>query len=219
MGDALARREIRNHAIFRGLVGSDMKLLGTLLDLSPHRMKDGATLVGQGEATDRFWIVVSGEVHGVRTESGEREHLRIFRAGDTVCLDVVSTRTRRSPFQVKCVGEADLVEIDYDSLVHASLSRHSYCTLMLNIAYMLSDEIIKQQYLIDTLYKRTLRGRVLSFLRLMGKKKGGGEIDIGMNREQLAAYLGAHRCALSRELGQMQRDGILDFHKSRFRLL
>ena len=39
------------------------------------------------------------------------------------------------------------------------------------------------------------------------------------SRIQLADYLNCDRSALSRELSQMQRDGLLDTYKSSFKLL
>ena len=38
-------------------------------------------------------------------------------------------------------------------------------------------------------------------------------------RETLAAELGVNRSALSRELGNMRRDGLIDFSRGRFTLL
>ena len=43
--------------------------------------------------------------------------------------------------------------------------------------------------------------------------------SIPCSRIQLADYLNCDRSALSRELSQMQRDGLLDTYKSSFKLL
>ena len=39
-----------------------------------------------------------------------------------------------------------------------------------------------------------------------------------LDRNARAEYLNRDRSALSRELSNMKKDGIIDFHKSRFRL-
>ena len=47
----------------------------------------------------------------------------------------------------------------------------------------------------------------------------GVPFTIPFDRSGLAAYLNADRSALSRELSRMKNDGLLEYHKNRFRLL
>lgn len=65
---------------------------------------------------------------------------------------------------------------------------------------------------------RSTRDRLLAFLssRL---DKGRDTVEIPFNRQELADYLSVDRSALSRELGLMQKEGLLRFHKNRFTLL
>jgi CRP-like cAMP-binding protein len=41
-------------------------------------------------------------------------------------------------------------------------------------------------------------------------------IQIPLDRQQLADYLGVERTALSKELGKMKREGLIDFKKNDF---
>jgi CRP-like cAMP-binding protein len=84
---------------------------------------------------------------------------------------------------------------------------------------MIADESMRKQYKIDVLYKKSLRARISTFLQHMSEKTQSPRFDIGMNREQLAQYLGVNRSALSHELSLMQQDGLIGFTKSRFELL
>lgn len=40
-----------------------------------------------------------------------------------------------------------------------------------------------------------------------------------MTREELASYLAVDRAALSRTLGELKKEGIIDFHKNHFIIL
>ena len=44
-------------------------------------------------------------------------------------------------------------------------------------------------------------------------KKNSNEFDIPFDRQQLADYLNVERTALSKELGKMRSDGIIEYHK------
>ena len=66
---------------------------------------------------------------------------------------------------------------------------------------------------------KTIRGRVMSYLNAMSLQKGTKEFDIPFDRQQLADYLNLERSALSKELGKMQKEGIINTRKSHFKLL
>ena len=63
---------------------------------------------------------------------------------------------------------------------------------------------------------KTIRGRVMSYLNSVSLRKGRQEFDIPFDRQQLADYLNLERSALSKELGKMQRDGLITVRKSHF---
>lgn len=64
--------------------------------------------------------------------------------------------------------------------------------------------------------KKTIRKKVLSYLSAQNKE---GWFMIPFNREQMASYLNVERSALSKELGKMKKEGLIDFHRNRFCLL
>ena len=66
---------------------------------------------------------------------------------------------------------------------------------------------------------KTVRGRVEAYLNTMSLQKGTREFDIPFDRQQLADYLNLDRTALSKELGNMRREGLIECRKNHFVLL
>ena len=62
-------------------------------------------------------------------------------------------------------------------------------------------------------------GPKCAYLLSEAERAGSLTFSIPFSRIQLADYLNCDRSALSRELSQMQRDGLLDTYKSSFKLL
>ena len=62
--------------------------------------------------------------------------------------------------------------------------------------------------------KKGARERLLSYLNTMSLQKHSNEFDIPFNRQQLADYLNLERTNMSKELGRMQRDGLIEFKKN-----
>ena len=66
---------------------------------------------------------------------------------------------------------------------------------------------------------KTIRGRVMAYLNSVSLKKDSNEFDIPFDRQQLADYLNLERSALSKELGKMKKDGLIEVRKNHFKLL
>ncbi len=65
---------------------------------------------------------------------------------------------------------------------------------------------------------KTIRGRLLSYFSQQIPAQGSNKITIPFDRQQLADYLNLDRSALSKELGKMRRDGLLEYHKNTFEI-
>ena len=66
--------------------------------------------------------------------------------------------------------------------------------------------------------QRTTREKLLSYLSEQSIKSGSPSFDIPFNRQQMAEYLNLDRSALSKELSNMQSEGLLNYKKNHFTL-
>lgn len=66
---------------------------------------------------------------------------------------------------------------------------------------------------------KSARGRIMAYLSTISLRTGRTMFDIPFDRQQMADYLGLDQTALSKELGKMKKDGIIDFHKNTFKLI
>ena len=90
--------------------------------------------------------------------------------------------------------------------------RTRFMTLMAKKALASNDRI-------QILSKRTLRKKLLTYFSQCVRDTGGKrEFTLPFDRAGMADYLGSDRAALSRELSQMKKEGLLDFHGSHFSL-
>ena len=87
-----------------------------------------------------------------------------------------------------------------------------------NLLFSIAARTLAMTRKIEHMSKKSLRGKILSYLSSEAIRTGKREFQIPYNRQQLAEYLSVDRSALSAELGRMQKDGILEFQKNRFRL-
>ena len=72
---------------------------------------------------------------------------------------------------------------------------------------------------IEITSKSSLREKILAYLSLEAQKAGSMKVTIPLSRSEMADYLCTNRSALSRELANMKKDGILDYDLRTFHLL
>lgn len=69
------------------------------------------------------------------------------------------------------------------------------------------------------LSQKCIRDKILRYLQIRSEEARAYEFDIPLSREDLAAYLAIDRASLSRSLGELRRDGVIDFRKNHFKIL
>lgn len=64
--------------------------------------------------------------------------------------------------------------------------------------------------------QRTVRSKIMTYLSGEAVRQGRNGISVPFDRQQMADYLNVERSALSRELGRMRKEGILEYRKNSF---
>jgi len=206
--------------VFRGLPEADFEAaLKRGLARGVRYGKD--TTVAEAESRrSEFMVLLSGRVQGVREqEGGTQDFVQLFVPGEICGLDIVCSVSRRCPFRLQTLDEADLVFIDYDAMFSGKIPQAAEQKLREGVTQALANESLRRLHKIDVLYRRALRDRICVFLRNLSIIAGSNRIEINMDREQFAQYLGVNRSALSHELSQMRIEGCIDFHKGSFVIL
>lgn len=71
---------------------------------------------------------------------------------------------------------------------------------------------------IDILSRRSIRSKIAAYLVAQAEYAGSDSFEVGMTRQELADFLCVERSALSREIGRMRAEGLVDCVKGRFKV-
>ncbi len=72
---------------------------------------------------------------------------------------------------------------------------------------------------LSCLTQRSIKDKILKFLKINCEKEHSYSFTVPYSREELANYLAVDRASLSRSLGELKKDGIIDYYKNRFKIL
>ena len=83
---------------------------------------------------------------------------------------------------------------------------------------LIADKNMDLNEKLDILGMKTTREKISAFLMYHSRLQGKTTVAVPYDRNTMADYLGVNRSALSRELGKMRDEGLIDFHKNIFTL-
>lgn len=207
--------------LFSGLGKEDIVALLPLLHLQITQHEKGTILVNLDDTIDYVGIVLSGELSIYKEDVyGHLNLIRKAKAYKLYGIEVACTPTQISPLVISCFSDAQVLTFPFHLIGSPSvIPDRLRCMMLKNILELVANVNMRQLYKIDILSKKSLRDRIILYLCLQSKRKMTKEFSIPFNREEFAAYLCVDRSALSRELGRMQDEGLIQFEKNRFIIL
>jgi len=212
---------LKNSKIFQGLTADELEKVCQAVMPTEKEYCKNQIIINQGEPVHKIGILKKGSAISTKYHfNGNAQILRIYHQGEALLLEAVNTTLLTSPVTLISQTDSVVVYVSYAEIVKEdAISPKIKEVIMSNCSEILSNELIRLMYKIDVLSKRTLRERILTYLSLIRERSGSGTFEIGMNQEQLAQYLCVNRSALSKELNQMRKSGLIDYKGNRFTVL
>ncbi|MCB6992628.1 Crp/Fnr family transcriptional regulator [bacterium 210820-DFI.6.37] len=207
---------VSKSGLFRYLKEEDYERAWKELNMAPRAYEDQQTIYGQGDQVKRGAIVHSGLVKGEKFHVEGTSHLaHMYTSGEPFAFEGAVSGKRTSPLDFISEGETTIIFFDVQKIFSNSFQLQ----LVKGFMEVLANDNIKKLYRIETLSKRGLRDRIVTYFRILSAKSGSSKITLELSRMQLAHYLCVNRTALSYELNQMQREGIIRMDRKTITIL
>ena len=214
--------QIQTTVLFRGMSNADTNDALNALSAREKSYRKGDVLLLAGDTTDEMGLVLEGSVTVESNDIwGNRTILSLVEPGgffaetyaylsnEPLLVDVTANENCRILF-------LRIGSIQTQSAKDTASWQKKLIYNLLTISF--HKNLVLSGRSFHTAPK-TVRGRLMSYLNAVSLKQGSTEFDISFNRQQLADYLNVERTALSKELGKMQKDGILLTKKNHFKLM
>lgn len=214
------KETLRALRVFRGLSEEGFKAALERGMAHGVRFKKDAVIAEAESRIDEFMVILSGRVQGVREhENGAQDFVQLYTSAEIFGLDIVCSATRKCPFRLQTLDDTDVVFINYYNMISGKVDGVFARKLHEGVTQTLANESLKRLHKIDVLYRKALRDRISVYLKNLVNLTGSAHVEIYMDREQFAQYLGVNRSSLSHELAQMRDEGLINFHKGTFEVL
>lgn len=180
----------------------------------------GAVLFHTGEQIRCFGILLTGSIHIESNDVwGNRTILHNIAKGQAFAETYAFSQVPMM-VDVRAAADCTVLLVDLPALLDtANRSRSWYVKILYNVLRLSTEKNLLWSGRMFCLTAKGIRARVMTYLSAEAVRSGSLTVTIPFDRQQLADYLNVERSALSKELGRMQKEGILTFHKNTFHLL
>lgn len=207
---------VEKTGLFRYLKEDSYGRAWETLRMSPRSFVDQQTIYAQGDEVNRVAIVHEGLVKGEKFHEEGTSHLaHMYGNGDAFAFEGAFSGKKTSPLDFISEGRSIIIFFDVNRLYGCPFERE----LIKGFMEIMANDNIKKLYRIETLSQRGMRSRITSYFRILSEKSGSPVITLNMSRQQLAYYLCVNRSALSYELNEMQREGVIKMERRKITLL
>lgn len=207
--------------LFSGIEPEQIDAMLGCLNARQEHYEKNTVVWNIGDTLHSCALVLSGALRAESVNaSGEHLLMANHRAGALVGDVLMATPGSKSPVYVVASEDSELLFLPFHRIMSGcerSCTRHT--KLRENLVSEIAMKFWAQRQRTLYLSAKSLRQRIA--MRLFDEYKNTGSLtfSLGGTREDLADFLGANRSALSREIGRMKQEGILDYYKDTFRIL
>ncbi len=166
----------------------------------------------------RFGFVLNGAACAYQDDlKGKRVIVAKVQPGNTFGEAVCYLHTENSPVGVVASEDTELLWLSVNRLMFP-VADALELNLKNRFIRLLAEHTLSLNQRVRVLERLTLREKLMAYFTEMSN--GGCRFfTVPMNRDEMAAYTGANRSALSRELSNMKKEGLIDYHKNMFRIV
>lgn len=211
---------LRSTSLLRGM--RDDELDGLLGCMAPRtrRYQKGEFLLLAGYANKDVGILLQGRVTALKnTVDGASVAITRMAAGG-LFGDVLSGSSERSPVSVMAETDCLAMFFPYQKIIRPCAHLHeTHLQLMQNLVLTISNKYFALDRRVDLLICKSLRARISLWLLDEAEKNASDTFTVPLTRAALAEYLNCDRSALSRELGRMQSENLIETYRGSFKIL
>ena len=211
---------MENIKLFNKLKDYEIDELLGFLQATTRVFKKNEIITSKESVLKNILVVLVGKVEVyIKNFKGEELLIETIEAGEVWGANFICGGIKKSPVIIKAKKQTGVLFLPFENMLVLHPSVSDWQKLLLkNLFAIIAQENIKINTRINILNQRTIREKIFFYLNSVAEEKQSMVFEIPLSREEMAQYLCVDRSALSRELSNMQKDGLLNYKKNEFEL-
>ncbi|MEI0611631.1 Crp/Fnr family transcriptional regulator [Brachyspira pilosicoli] len=171
------------------------------------------TIIDIGDYIDNIYLILDGMVEVSKEYDDARKNIvNILNAGDIFAESFALSTNKISTIQALSFTDTKILKINTNNIFNNAI-------FLKNLIRVLSDKNIFLSIKNDILSQKSLRSKIMLYLKYMSNIQKSNNIVIPYNRDKLSEFISSDRSALSRELNRLSKEKIIKLEGNKITIL
>lgn len=190
------------------------------LGAAAREYKKGEFIFLEGAYLDCIGAVMRGSVQMIKEDVwGQKSILLTLERGEVFGESFVCGDRKGTTVSFLAASDCRILLMNFHRVMKTCSAACVYHQrLVENMVTLLARKNVQLMDKMEIISKKSIRGRILTWMSQQVQEQGDRRFISPLGRLELADYLCVDRSALTRELGRMQEEGLLDYDKNLFEL-
>lgn len=201
--------------LFVGLTEEELEEILDSVEFKEQTFPKDEILASQNEICNRLIVLLSGSVRAqMIDDTGKIMKVEDLRAPSPLAPLYLFGERNRFPVEVLANEPTQVIVFSKDTVVSLFQQNKKFLINYLNLNAMYATRLSDKLYFLSF---KTIRQKVANYLLKLPAKENVVTLDRSQN--SLAEYFGVTRPSLSRELANMQEEGLIEMERKTIRIL
>lgn len=180
----------------------------------------GTYIALEGESFNGLGIIINGKGTTVKENAaGTRIVMSTVEAGDMFGEMIVFSTRENWPFSVYAQTDCQVMFLSSVKIIGTCANIcSSHKQIITNLLTVISEKAIMLNRKVEYLSFKGMREKICTYLLEQHKLQGTTTFTT-LNRNDMADFFNVSRTALSREMGRMRDEGLIDFYRSSIKII
>ena len=212
---------IKKCPLFENIKEEEYKTLMTCINGHVKKQTGDDYIFLAGSQINFIGIVLTGSVEIIKENpAGSRLIMDFLGPSSIFGEGIVCTKARIAPVSVRVKEISQVLFVPFERIIKSCGNACDFhYQLIRNMMMILGEKNFRMNTKIELLMLKGMREKLATYLIYESQKYNSLGFDIVPNRNELAEYLNVSRTSMSRELGRMKAEGLLDYYQNSFRIL
>jgi NitT/TauT family transport system ATP-binding protein len=210
-----------NLKLLDGIPESEWERMGSILDGRIQEFERGKLIWNIGDTCTEFAVVLNGMV-AAYTESLKQVESLVAKFGPGRCFgEMLPLSNACSPVKVIAAEDSRILFLSREKLMEKPKTMQEAemkAKIAWNMVFEISGKLEKVAVKLDTTSENTVREKIVKYLNSLPTEKDGTKTMFSMQKET-AQYLRVSPEALSKELNDMERKGLIRKEENKVQIL
>jgi CRP-like cAMP-binding protein len=207
--------------LFRGIALSELSAMLNCLQPAVRKYHKDEVVTVEGEPLSALGIIVAGSAAVVKESvTGSRVIMTLLEQPMMFGEMAAFSDSPTWPATVVAQNDCEVLFIQARSIVGQCQQHCSYHQrLIYNMLSIVTNRALVLNRKVEFLLLKSVREKIVVYLLEQYRRAGKEMFVLPLDRNEMAGFLNVTRPALSREMGRMRDEGLIDYHRASIKIL